>query len=84
MPVILAAESWPGWLDERAPGPTEAESLLVPYPADDMVIWPVDRRVGNVKNKGPSLIEPARASSRAPAEGRCGESLRFWGSRSHV
>jgi putative SOS response-associated peptidase YedK len=23
-----------------------------------MVIWPVDRRVGNVKNNDPSLIEP--------------------------
>jgi hypothetical protein len=26
-----------------------------------MVIWPVDKRVGNVKNKDPSLIEPALA-----------------------
>jgi putative SOS response-associated peptidase YedK len=23
-----------------------------------MAIWPVDRRVGNVKNNDPSLIEP--------------------------
>jgi hypothetical protein len=27
-----------------------------------MVIWPVDKRVGNVKNKDPSLIEPEAAA----------------------
>jgi putative SOS response-associated peptidase YedK len=34
----------------------------VPYPAEDMVVWPVDKRVGNVKNKDPSLIEPVAAA----------------------
>ena len=59
MPVILAPESWPAWLGESTTDPHELKSLLVPYPADDMVIWPVDKRVGNVNNKDPSLIEPA-------------------------
>ena len=58
MPVILAAENWGAWLGERAADLEELKSLLRPYPADDMVIWPVDRRVGNVNNKDPSLIEP--------------------------
>jgi putative SOS response-associated peptidase YedK len=61
MPVILAQVNWPAWLGERAADPEELKSLLVPYPAEGMVIWPVDKRVGNVNNKDPSLIEPALA-----------------------
>ena len=61
MPVILAPENWPTWLGECAADPDELKSLLVPYPAEDMIIWPVDKRVGNVNNKDPSLIEPAAA-----------------------
>jgi putative SOS response-associated peptidase YedK len=58
MPVILGPENWPLWLGEIPTDPDRLKALLVPYPADDMVIWPVDRRVGNVKNNDPSLIEP--------------------------
>jgi len=61
MPVILASESWPLWLGERSADPEQLKSLLKPYPADYMVVWPVDRRVGNVNNKDPALIEPAAA-----------------------
>jgi putative SOS response-associated peptidase YedK len=38
--------------------PFWAKDIKVGF-ADDMVVWPVDKRVGNVKNKEPSLIEPA-------------------------
>jgi hypothetical protein len=31
---------------------------LAPYPAEEMVAWPVSARVGNVKNNDASLIEP--------------------------
>ena len=58
MPVVLAPASWPAWLGEVPVGPEELKSMLAPYPADDMAMWPVDRRVGNVKNKDPALIEP--------------------------
>lgn len=58
MPVILGPENWPLWLGEAPANPARLKALLVPYPAEDMVIWPVDRRVGNVKNNDPSLIEP--------------------------
>jgi len=61
MPVILAPTSWPAWLGETPADPGQLKSLLVPHPSDDMVIWPVDRRVGNVRNKDPSLIEPVAA-----------------------
>lgn len=58
MPVILGPENWALWLGEAPANPVRLKALLVPYPAEDMVIWPVDRRVGNVKNNDPSLIEP--------------------------
>ena len=61
MPVILAPQNWPAWLGESAADPEELKSLLASYSAEDMVIWPVDKRVGNVHNKDPSLIEPAVA-----------------------
>ncbi len=58
MPVILSPDDWPVWLGETPADPDRLKSLLVPYPAEDLIIWPVDKRVGNVKNKEPSLIEP--------------------------
>src|SRR5256885_11441023 len=41
----------PAWLGETSAGPEHLKSLLVPYPAEDMVIWPIDKQVGNVRNK---------------------------------
>jgi putative SOS response-associated peptidase YedK len=58
MPVILRPESWPLWLGEASADAARLKALLVPYPSDDMVIWPVSTRVGNVKNNDASLIEP--------------------------
>jgi putative SOS response-associated peptidase YedK len=54
MPVILDPADWPLWLGE-----TEGDfaALLRPYPEAGMVMWRVDRRVGNVRNNDPSLIE---------------------------
>ena len=59
MPVILAPETWPVWLGESPAEPEQLKALLQPYPAEDIVIWRVDKRVGDPKNKDPSLIEPA-------------------------
>jgi putative SOS response-associated peptidase YedK len=38
--------------------PATLKTLLRPYPAEDMTMWPVDARVGNVKNNDPPLTEP--------------------------
>jgi putative SOS response-associated peptidase YedK len=62
MPVILLPQTWPEWLGEEPTEETKLETLLVPYPAERMTMWPVDRRVGNVKNNDPSLIEPVSPS----------------------
>jgi putative SOS response-associated peptidase YedK len=57
-PVILKPEAWPLWLGEEPADPPPLKALLAPYPAEDMAAWPVNGRVGNVKNNDPSLIEP--------------------------
>ena len=61
MPVILPEESWDAWLGETPADSGALKALLKPYPADDLVAWPVDKRVGNVRNNEPSLIEPIAA-----------------------
>lgn len=62
MPVILAAENWPVWLGESEADPSELKSLLRPYPDEGMVIWPVDKSVGDPRNKDPSSIQPGAAA----------------------
>lgn len=52
MPVILAPEDYREWLGEE-PDPAH---LLKPYPADDMVMWPVSTRVNSPKNNDPDII----------------------------
>jgi putative SOS response-associated peptidase YedK len=58
MPVILDATSWRLWLAEEPATPEDLKTMLVPYPAAGMTCRPVSKRVGNVKNKDPSLIKP--------------------------
>ena len=57
MPVIIDSDDWAIWLGESGADHAEIKSLLRPFPADRMTIWPVDRKVGNVKNEGPELAE---------------------------
>jgi putative SOS response-associated peptidase YedK len=57
MPVILPPETWTEWLAEEPADEAALKEMLVPYPAERMTMWPVDKRVGNVKNNDPSLIE---------------------------
>ena len=61
MPVVLAPESWPLWLGEKAADPAQLKALLAPYPSEGMVRWPISPRVGNVKDNDPSLIAPIAA-----------------------
>jgi putative SOS response-associated peptidase YedK len=59
MPVIIEKADWPVWLGE-AEG--DVSALLRPLPDDVLRIWPVDRRVGNVRNNGPDLLHKAEAT----------------------
>ena len=58
MPVILPREVWDVWLDPTNHDLAELQSLLVPLPADLVVLTPVSTLVNTVTNDGPELIEP--------------------------
>jgi putative SOS response-associated peptidase YedK len=53
MPLILEPTKWGEWLDTRS----VPVDLLRPLDAGAMRMYPVDRRVGNVRNNEPSLCE---------------------------
>jgi putative SOS response-associated peptidase YedK len=55
MPVILEPDDWPGWLNEAEVDPV---TLLRPAHEGVLRLWPVDKRVGNVRNDGPELLLP--------------------------
>jgi putative SOS response-associated peptidase YedK len=56
MPVMLAREDFPGWLDEAA--------LPGPFPAERMAALAVGQRVNNAKNEGPECLEPDTSDGR--------------------
>ena len=55
MPVIIPFERYARWLDLAD---ESVFDLLVPYPAEEMVAYPVSTRVNTPKNDDPALIEP--------------------------
>jgi putative SOS response-associated peptidase YedK len=61
MPVLLAPDRWPAWLGEITTTDGELKAMLKPYPGECMSFWPVDRRVGNVRNDTPDLFAPLAA-----------------------
>lgn len=58
MPVILDPDAWDLWLDHEVDDPTVLSELLVPAPPEIIAMHPVGTDVGNVRNRGPHLIEP--------------------------
>jgi putative SOS response-associated peptidase YedK len=56
MPVVLAEADWPAWLGEQPATETELLGLLKPFAADAMRLWPIDKRVGNVRNNDADLV----------------------------
>jgi putative SOS response-associated peptidase YedK len=61
MPVILAEKDWAKWLGEEAASESELQALLRPCPSEWLKMWPVHKRVGNVKNDDRELVVPAMA-----------------------
>lgn len=60
MPVILAADDYPRWLDPAVEEPGQLASLLRPYPSDEMTADPVSTFVNSPANDDPRCIEPQR------------------------
>lgn len=62
MPVIMPAENFGRWLDPREENTRNVQSLLRPYPAEEMAHRPVGTKVNNTRNDGPECLEgPAAA-----------------------
>jgi len=63
--VILARRDYDRWLDpgglDPGGGARPPVDLLRPYPAGQMIAWPVSERVGNVRNNDPQLLEKSGA-----------------------
>lgn len=54
MPLVLHAWDYARWLsDDPDPG-----DLMVPYPSEAMVMWPVSRRVNKAGVEGADLLDP--------------------------
>jgi putative SOS response-associated peptidase YedK len=58
MPMVVAPEQWSAWLDPEIQDADTIRSLLTPALAGQMEAYPVSVAVNNVRNNGPSLVEP--------------------------
>ena len=63
MPVILHPEEYDMCLGEDARRTEELKALLCPYPASEMVSYPVSAAANSPQRRGAELIEPAVANS---------------------
>jgi putative SOS response-associated peptidase YedK len=61
MPVILAADEWPLWMDPTITDGGLLQDLLQPAPNDLLELVAVSPLVNNVNNEGPDLIVPQPA-----------------------
>jgi putative SOS response-associated peptidase YedK len=58
MPLMVERERWGAWLDPSASARDDLLSLLVPAAPGRLEAFPVSTDVNNVRNNGPSLVEP--------------------------
>lgn len=58
MPVILPREAYAQWLDPAEQKPDQLQELLRPYPAEQMMAYPVSTLVNNPRNDSPDCISP--------------------------
>jgi putative SOS response-associated peptidase YedK len=65
MPVVIPESAWDRWLDptiSEAPAVAELKGLLVPADDEWLEAYRVSRRVNDVRNDDPGLVEPLEAS----------------------
>jgi putative SOS response-associated peptidase YedK len=55
MPVIIAPKYYDRWLSPLDPDPRD---LLVPFPSEPMMMWPISTRVNKPANDDAALLEP--------------------------
>jgi putative SOS response-associated peptidase YedK len=59
--VILRGGDYDRWLEPEASTPEVLQTLLRPYPDDDLVLTEVSTRVNNARNDGPECAAPLGA-----------------------
>ncbi len=62
MPVILRGADAEAWIDPGIDDPKALASLLRPFPAEEMIAYPVSSRVGKVGENDAGLIEPVEST----------------------
>lgn len=55
MPVILPSETYDRWLVSIEPDPRD---LLMPFPAELMMMWPISTRVNKPDHDDPEILDP--------------------------
>jgi putative SOS response-associated peptidase YedK len=63
MPVILSPDDYGLWLDPDVEGAKRLQSLLRPYPADEMEAYPISTLVNNPRNDVEQCVERAAVAS---------------------
>jgi len=58
MPVILPPSAYGVWLDSAMRDVETVQALLTPYPANEMIAYPVSTRVNNPAYDAPECIAP--------------------------
>lgn len=58
MPVILKAEDYDEWLDEKHKNTARLQNLLIPYRADEMASHAVGKSINYAETDSPELIKP--------------------------
>ena len=58
MPAILEPAQEAAWIDPLLTDPAAVLACLRPFPAEQIITFPVSRLVSDVRNDGPRLIEP--------------------------
>ena len=58
MPVILPSSAYGAWLDPTVSDVPTVQALLTPYPADEMIAYPVSTRVNNPAHDTPECVLP--------------------------
>jgi putative SOS response-associated peptidase YedK len=69
MPVILHPGDYDLWLDRDVQDATRLQPLLRPFPATEMIAYPVSRRVNSPENDDPQVIEPLLRAEDQPLPG---------------
>ncbi len=58
MPVILPQDQYELWLSPEDRQPTQLNGLLQPYPASEMIAYPISKMVNSPQVESPDIIKP--------------------------